>query len=142
MLPSPSSLLQVRPIIPRRTFSNHPSEANNCDSWYDPPPRRTRDAKRTWPNCTLYSSGILTSVEYRYRRSLPEHEPDQALLAKLCRLPQVHQCQGRGLCSLPPGTNWDRYYLILLKNTRQADSGLVLACLPISLPIWLVSALG
>lgn len=40
----------------------------------------------------------------RLRRPLPQPEPDQALLAELCRLPQVHPSQGRGLCSLPPGT--------------------------------------
>jgi len=47
---------------------------------------------------------VLTSFgAHRLRCPLPQPEPDQALLAKLRRLPQVHHCQGRGLCPLPPG---------------------------------------
>jgi len=50
--------------------------------------------------------GVLTSFgAYRLRCPLPQPEPDQALLAKLRRLPQVHHRQGRGLCSLPPGAH-------------------------------------
>jgi len=40
---------------------------------------------------------LLTSTTSWLRRPLPEPEPDEALLAKLRRLPQVHQRQGRGL---------------------------------------------
>lgn len=31
---------------------------------------------------------------------------DKTLLAELCRLPQMHPCQGRGLQTLPPGTTY------------------------------------
>ena len=40
----------------------------------------------------------------RLRCALPQPEPDQALLAELRRLPQVHPRQGRGLQALPSGT--------------------------------------
>jgi len=56
----------------------------------------------------------------RCRRSIPEYEPDQALLAELRRLSQVHHRQGRGLRPLPP----------------------VLPSLPISMPKRMVPALG
>ncbi|KZL77521.1 hypothetical protein CT0861_06482, partial [Colletotrichum tofieldiae] len=59
-------------------------------------------------------------VRHWHRCPLPEHEPDQALLAELRRLPQVHQRQGRGLRPLPP----------------------VLARLPLSVPLRLVHPLG
>ena len=56
---------------------------------------------RHWP----YRKYIeLTLEPTRLRRPLPEPEPDQALLAELRRLPQVHQRQGRGLQALPSGT--------------------------------------
>lgn len=58
--------------------------------------------------------------DYRCRCPLPEHEPDQALLAELRRLPQVHPGQGRGLCPLPP----------------------VLAGLPVTVPQRMVRAVG
>jgi hypothetical protein len=46
---------------------------------------------------------LTSHLASRCRRPLPQRQPDQALLAELRRLPQVHPCQGRGLCSLPPG---------------------------------------
>ena len=48
---------------------------------------------------------VANLMPFRCRCSVPQHEPDQALLAELCRLPQVHPGQGRGLCSLPSGTS-------------------------------------
>ena len=46
---------------------------------------------------------IAEFLIFRDRRPFPQRQPDQALLAELRRLPQVHQRQGRGLRPLPPG---------------------------------------
>jgi hypothetical protein len=54
----------------------------------------------------------LMNGSVRRRCSLPQCEPDQALLAELRRLPQVHPCQGRGLCTLPPGIGDISYQMV------------------------------
>ncbi|KAH3946053.1 hypothetical protein HBH53_136260 [Parastagonospora nodorum] len=51
---------------------------------------------------TTKDNELITPRHSWLRRALPQPEPDQALLAELRRLPQVHHRQGRGLCSLPP----------------------------------------
>ena len=63
-----------------------------------------RNISRLW--CPLPAS---ESVRVQGQRVGKIHQliskQDQALLAKLCRLPQVHSSQGRGLCAVPSGTS-------------------------------------
>lgn len=84
-------------------------QANLLHSWYDDPrapaaPRTCALAFRPKARpCDRLASMLTSFARLRLRRPLPQHEPDQALLAELRRLPQVHHRQGRGLRSLPSG---------------------------------------
>lgn len=83
---------------------------------------------------------LLIFPRIRCRCAVSQREPDQALLAELRRLPQVHPGQGRGLCSLPSGMSSPFPWLqtisscTALLNGSHADRFLVLAGLPVPLP--------
>ena len=86
---APPSSQQPKPSLPAAHHKPIPTTTL-------PPTDPQSQATLPVPKLTTYSQ-----TPHRLRRPLPQHEPNQALLAKLRRLPQMHPRKGRGLPSLP-----------------------------------------